>query len=262
MGVSIIANPKQALKKGEEENILDAALASEEKATEEVIEPEKETEPTGEVETEGKETETGESSKKGYSQRVRELNTKAKEAEARAQEAETQAQSMAERLAELTGSVEPSAYGPTQPQVEPGSEVTQEQYGQDVLRVADSLVTLRMKQRDALDNINNEANDAIRAHPQLDPESDTFDRELSDTVTEAVEAYVKADPYNASVKNFVEKLMKPYNRAVAKEVGKVTENIAKQVSETALRPTQVATSEKEFGELSIKQMEEKLGVVQ
>ena len=56
--------------------------------------------------------------------------------------------------------------------------------------------------------------------------------------------------------------MKPYNRAVAKEVGKVTENIAKQVSETALRPTQIATSEKKFEELSIKEMEKQLGVVQ
>lgn len=249
----------KALKEDGEENILDTAPVSE-KTTEEVIEPEKETDPTGEVEIEGTETETEEGSKKGFTQRVRELNTKAKEAEVRAQEAETQAQSMAERLAALTGSVEPPVY--QAPQVEPGSEITQEQYGQDVLRIADSLVTLRMKQRDVLDNINNEANAAVRAYPQLDPESDIFDKELSDSVTDAVEAHVKADPYNASVKNFVEKLMKPYNRAVAKEVGKVTENIAKQVSETALRPTQIATSEKKFEELSIKEMEKQLGVVQ
>lgn len=251
----------KALKtEGEEENILDTAPASENQATEEAVEPKVETKPTGEGETEGAEAETEEGSKKGYSQRVRELNTKAKEAEVRAQEAEATTQSMAERLAELTGSVEPPVYKQTQ--VEPGSEVTQEQYSQDVLRTADSLVTLRMKQRDILDNINNEANAAIRAFPQLDPESDTFDKELSDSVTDAVEAHVKVDPYNASVKHFVEKLMKPYQRAVAKEVGKVTENIAKQVSETALRPTQIAASEKKFEELSIKEMEKRLGTVQ
>lgn len=232
----------------------------EEKATGEAIKPEEETKPTGEVETEGAEAETEEGSKKGYTQRVRELNTKAKEAEVRAQEAEAQAQSMAERLAALTGSVEPPVYQP--PQAEPGSEISQEQYGQDVLRAADSLVTLRMKQRDILDKINNEANAAVRAYPQLDPESNTFDKELSDSVTEAVEAHVKADPYNSSVKSFVDRLMKPYQRAVTKEVGKVTENIAKQVSETALRPTQIATSEKKFEELSLKEMEKELGVVQ
>ena len=258
-----ITNLNEALKtEGEEENILDTAPASENQATEEAVESEVETKPTGEVETEGAEAETEEGSKKGYSQRIRELNTKAKEAEVRAQEAEATTQSMAERLAELTGSVEPSVYSPRQPQVEPGSEVTQEQYSQDVLRTADSLITLRMKQRDILDNINNEANAAIRAFPQLDPESDTFDKELSDSVTDAVEAHVKVDPYNASVKHVVEKLMKPYQRAVAKEVGKVTENIAKQVSETALRPTQIAASEKKFEELSIKEMEKRLGTVQ
>ena len=262
-GEAKMADLKTALnEKGEEENILSAAPADVNKATGGAIEPEDDAKPTGEAETEGAEAETGEGSKKGYTQRVRELNTKAKEAEVRAQEAEATAQSMAERLAELTGSVEPPAYGPTYPQVEPGSEVTQEQYGQDVMRVADSLVTLRMKQRDILDKINVEANAAVRAFPQLDPESDTFDKELSESVTEAVEAHVKADPYNASVKNIVNKLMKPYQRAVAKEVGKVTENIAKQVSETALRPPQIVTGEKKFEELSIKEMEKQLGVIQ
>ena len=57
-------------------------------------------------------------------------------------------------------------------------------------------------------------------------------------------------------------MMKPYKRAVTKQVGQVTENIAKQVSETATRPTGVASSEKKFEELSLEEMEEKLGTVQ
>jgi hypothetical protein len=131
-----------------------------------------------------------------------------------------------------------------------------------MLQRADALVTLRNKQSDAVNRINTEAQEVVRAYPELDPESDSFNPELSESVTEAVEAYAKADPYNASVKTFVAKLMKPYKSAVAKEVGQASENIAKQVSEAALRPTSIRTPEKTAAEKSIAELEQELGVVQ
>ena len=248
---------------GGEEAASDTTPVSGKEATGEVPQPETEARPTGEAEVEGRETETEESPKKGYSQRVRELNAKAKEAEARAEQAEAKAQSLVGRLAEITGSIEPrtdfnQSYRPA---VEPGAEISPEQYQQDVMRTADSLVTLRINQERTLNRINSEANEALRSYSELDPESDNFNRELSDTVTEAVEAHIRANPYQASVKRFVDKLMKPYQRAVTKEVGKATENLAKQVSETAVRPTAMSKTEKPFEELSIKEMEKKLGVV-
>ena len=250
-------NQKRALNNEGEDNTPDTTPVTETKQSGEVAEPAEDTEPTGEVETEGEVAETEEGSKKkGYSQRVRELNIRAKEAEAKAQ-------SLAEKLGELTGSDEPQPdHGQYQPQVTPGSEISPDQYRQDVMRTADSIVQIRIKQQDAVNRINNEASDVVRKYPQLDPESKEFDRELSDSVTAAVEAHVRADPYKASVNTFVAKLMKPYQRAVTKEVGEVTENIAKQVSETATRPTQVASSKKKFEELSLKDMEKELGVVQ
>jgi len=259
-------NQKMALNGKGEDNVLDTTPVTKEKTTGEATKPVEETKPTGEAGASGKGAETGEGSKKGYSQRVQELNAKAKEAEARANEAETKARSLAEKLGELTGSDEPqpSPYGQEQyqPQVTPGAEISPDQYKQDVMRTADSIVQIRIKQQDAVNRINNEANAVVSKYPQLDPESDKFDRELSDSVTAAVEASVKADPYKASPKKLVAKMMKPYQRAVAKQVGKVTENIAKQVSETATRPTSVASSEKKFEELSLKEMEKKLGTVQ
>jgi hypothetical protein len=102
----------------------------------------------------------------------------------------------------------------------------------------------------------------LRKYPQLDPDSDQFDPELSETVTEAVEAKVKSDPYNASVKGFVDKLMKPFQKAVTKEVGKMGETIAKQVSQSALRPTAVKSTEKQSKDMSLEELEAKLGVVQ
>lgn len=196
--------------------------------------------------------------KKGFQSRVKEL---VKERD----EAKEQAQSLAQRLEELTGEVSPTGQEIPQytPQYEPGSEVTPEQYQQDVTRTADSLVQLRLKQSEAVNRINNESRDAIRKYPELDPDDkEHFNRELSDSITEATEHYVKSNPYSASVTKFVDKLMTPYKRAVSKEVGQATENIAKQVSSAALRPTSVKSGEKTASEKSIAELEAELGVVQ
>jgi len=259
---------EKALNEGEG-NILDTTPVAEEKPAEEVTEPE--------VKTEGEEAETAEKvpeevseekPKKGYEQRVRELVREREEEKAKAK-------SLAERLAELTGSVEPQVgyqppiyEPPREPIVSPGEEIDANELERRIqarevqtLQKADALAILRAKQQDAVNRINNEASEMMKAYPELDPESDSFDKELSESVTEAVEAYVRADPYKASVKNFVGRLMKPYKRAVTKEVGEVTENLAKQVSEAALRPTSVKPKEKAVSEKTIKELEEELGVV-
>lgn len=239
---------QEALNEGEE-NTVDATPAPEQ-TTDEVTEPES-TE-TGE-ETE---SEMSEEPKKGFQARVRELNTRAKIAEERAE-------SLAQKLAAITGSVEPNDYNSNQtftPQLEPGAELSQEQYQQHVLKAADGLVTLRLKQSEARNRINNEANEVIREFPELDPDSENFNKDLSDAVTESVEAYIRNNPYSASVKQHVAKLMKPYKGAVAKEVGKASENIAKQVSQTALRPTTIRKQEKTAGEKSIAELEKELGI--
>ncbi len=251
----------EALKKEAEEINRAAESPTAEQTTEEVVEPEAEVA----TEAEGETTETGES-KKGFQSRVRELNTRAKEAEERAK-------SLEDRLAELTGSVEPSVdnqpFNPSEPIVADGEEITiaelnrrQTEREQKMFRNTEALITLKQKQTDAINRINSEASDMIRAYPELDPDNESFNRELSDTVTEAVEALVKADPYKASVKGFVAKLMKPYKGAVAKEVGEATENLAKQVSETALRPTpSLKAGEKSDSELTTTELENKYGVI-
>jgi len=266
-------NKKALNEKDEMENIPDTTPVAEEKQPEEVAEPEVDTEPTGEVETKEEVTET--EPRKGYSKRVRELNAKAKaEAKARA-EAEAKAQSLAEKVAELTSSVEPQAgyqpqpLPPEQPLVAPGEEIDALELDRRLkvreanqIRRTDALIKLRGKQQDAISRITQESNEVVRKYPELDPESDTFNKDLSETVTEAVEAYIKADPYNASVKKFVAKLMKPYKQAVTKEVGKVTEDIAKQSSQSALKPTSVRKGEKSAEDKTIEELEKELGIVQ
>lgn len=221
-----------------------------EETTEEVTT--EESQPAGEALNEVEET--VDSPAKGANQRIRELNAKAKEAEARAQ-------SLAQRLEELTGSSEPQGQ-PYQSQVEPGSEISPEQYQQDVARQADAIVTLRLKQQEAIGRIKSESVEAVRKHPELDPDSDSFNKELSDAIYEATEAYLSKNPYTASVGKFVDRLMSPYKKAVSAEVGKVSENLAKQVSQSALKPTQVRTEAKSAKEKSIAELEAELGVVQ
>ena len=220
----------------------------EEETTEEVTTEEspEASEPTEE------ETETVESSK-GANQRIRELNSRAKAAEQKAQ-------SLAQRLEELTGSNEPMGQ-PYQPSVEPGSEISPDQYKQDVMRTADSLVNLRLKQQEAIGRIKSESVEAVRKYPELDPDSEHFNKELSDTIFDATEAFVSKNPYSASVGTFVDRLMKPYQKAVSAEVGKATENLAKQVSQAALKPTTVRNEEKGLEDKSIAELEAEYGIV-
>lgn len=203
--------------------------------------------------------ETEERPRKGAQSRIKELNTKVK--------------SLEEKLAELTSPVglqtnyQPQ-FNPTEPIVADGEEISVQELNQRIaqrdqrlLQQANAHSELRMKQTEAVNRINSEAVSVIRKYPQLDPDNENFDQELSDSITEATESYVKAQPYSASVSQFVDKLMKPYTRAVEKEVGKATANIAKQVTETALRPTSIQKGEKKASELSIAELEAKLGVV-
>jgi hypothetical protein len=259
-------NIKALNEQGEAENILDTTPVPEEKASEEVAEPEVPAESTEEVKTEEPVAETEESLKKGYSQRVRELNARAKAAEAKAE-------SLAERMAILTGQTPGAEYQPMptvdEPLVRPGEEIDATELDKrlqaresKILQRADAIVTLRNKQNDAVNRINAESNAVVRAYPELDPENENFNKELSESVTDATEAYAKADPYNANIKKFVAKMMRPYHTAVAKEVGQASETIAKQVSEAALRPTTIRKPEKAASEKSIAELESELGVIQ
>lgn len=224
---------------------------------EESLPTEQTTEETNSEASEGVETE--ERPKKGAQSRIKELNSKVK--------------SLEEKLAELTSPVglqndfQPQ-FNPTEPIVADGEEISVAELNQRIalrdqrlLQQASANSELRIKQTEAVNRINSEAVSVIRKYPQLDPENENFDQELSDSITEATEAYVKSAPYSASVSKFVDKLMKPYTRAVEKEVGKATANIAKQVTEAALRPTSIQKTEKTAAEKSIAELEQELGIV-
>lgn len=217
--------------------------------------------PTGAVEVKGEESKEEVPAKKGAEARIRELNARAKEAEEKAETATEKAQSLAEQLESFTkGNIPQVPQAPYQSQVAPGAEISPEEYQADVTRTADALVQLRFNQYKIIENINSEAGRAIKEHPELDPDSEQFDKELNDSVTEATLAYVRSNP-TGSVRKFVDKLMKPYKRSLTKEVAKEAEAITKQVSQTALRPTPSTKGEKSLKDKTIKELEDELGFV-
>jgi hypothetical protein len=231
----------------------DSQVVVESPATEEVQEETQVRKPE-EAESEQVETESAEEestqvpqeaeNRKTASSRIKELVTEKKEAEAKAE-------SLAEQLRKVTTPQVPTTI-PEAPQDDNGQVAVQ-----DVLRQADALTQIRLAQQENLHRVDSEALDAIKANPELDPDSDSFDKDLSESVSQATLAFVQANP-TGSVRKFVDSLMKPYRRSVDKQAQGQVETITKQVSQQAMRPTQVQEQEKPFSELSIEEMEKKL----
>lgn len=221
-----------------------------EQATEEVVD-------SAQVTSDAEETiETGGEidQKKGYSARVRELNQRAKNAEA-------EALSLKQRIAELTGGSPQDPQGLYTPQFEAGGEYAPDQLRQEVQRTAISAAQLMVAQQNNVNRINNEVIEVTGKYKQLDPESDVFDQDLSDAVTDAVESYVRANP-TKSVKSYVDKLMKPYQRSVTAQVSQERQELTRQVAQSAQRPSAPIKATKSFAEKSVKEMEAELGFVQ
>lgn len=185
--------------------------------------------------------------------------------------------SLSERLNQFTDGFnsQPNMGGLPQVDVQEGETITPERYQQDVAKAASTAAFLQIKQKETVDRINKESYDAIKKFPELDPDSDKFDKDLSDSITEAVESQVKVvtgyDNYgrplyglnpSASPLKIVEKLMKPYRKSISSEVASSQEELTKQVAQTAMRPTPAAPKqEKTAKDMSIQELEAKLGKV-
>ena len=237
---------EQALKPTEgEETLIEATPAIEEQTAEEAPAESSEVAPQSEEVVE----ETEQKPKKGANARIGELVGEVK--------------SLKQRLAEVTA---PSG---AIPQKQPNTaidldsdEVTPDQYRQHVLETASNMVDLKLKQSEAISRIDKESQEVMRAYPQLDPDNELFDKELSETVSEAIEAQVRLNPYSAPVKAFADRLMKPFSKAVSNGIAQEKEAITRQVSQSALRPNSIRKPEKSLNEKTLAELEAELGIVQ
>ncbi len=219
------------------------------------------TTPVEEQTTKVESTTEGES-KKGFSARVSEAVNRAKTAEA-------EAQSLRSKVAELTSQVgQPNfqATEPLKPLVNANEEnVTFEELNrrqaerdQQILEQARRESYLQSQQALTLERISREARDLTRKYAELDPQSESFDPELSEVVSEAGLAYVKANP-TKSLEEFVDKQMNLHKRAATKQAKAEQAEIANQTSQSAIRPTSAKPGIKKDEDMTIKEMEAKYG---
>lgn len=205
--------------------------------------------------------------KKGAEKRIRELNSQVKQERAKNE-------SLSRQIEALTGSGEPQGltpppvgYDPNKPLIAPGEEVTPEEFSrrqairdQWLLRQADNNARFREMVRETTSRISQESKDAEQSYPQLNPDSPEYDEELANSVSQGALAFVRANP-TGSLKQFVDGLMKPYQRSLDKSVASRQGEIAKQASQSALRPNQIPSTDKKAEDMSIDELEKKLGVV-
>jgi len=260
----------EALKADVDENNITESPADESNLskTEEVV-PEEATAET-EVEPEAED-------KRSAQHRIRELAEEKNKYKEEAEVYKETAKSLSQRLEELTGRqpneqetqfVPPQEIEEPEPLFKPGeTEVFPEELekrirarDEEIWRKTQAYIDLQSARERNLERINREAQDSVGKYSHLDPRSENFDKDLSDTVYTAVESYVRANP-TGSVKKFVDNMMKPYLRSVEKTVGEQKEAITKQASETALRPTHIAQGEKKFEDMTLAEMEKVLGGV-
>lgn len=200
--------------------------------------------------------------KKGYTARV-------SEAVNRAKLAEQKAASLEAKLAELTGQsgrqVDLPPIQPLGPLVNPGEEITIEELNarqakrdQELLSRAAQMASLEAQRVSTVDRVNREAREATMKYDILNPNSDSFDPEISEAVVEAANAYVQANP-NRSLLEFVDKQMKFHKRSITKQAKAEQAEITRQSGQSAIRPTTSKPADRKFEDLTLEEMEAKLG---
>lgn len=126
---------------------------------------------------------------------------------------------------------------------------------------ASTITQLALEREKIVNRINNEAEEALKSYPQLDPKSDKYDPELNGVITDAVHAKVKGNP-SLSVKKLVDTYMKPYLKSVENAVEDRKAEINDAVISATLRPSPVpAPAAKQAKDMTIEELEAKLGKV-
>ena len=237
-------------------------------------EPNEALNPSAETETAGTESPTETQTAEEVS--PQEPVVKKKGAQSRIKQLSGEVHSLKDKIAELTnldfGSTAQQVQY-TQPQenkplVGPGEEIDGDELErrmqsreQRMMQQANQLVDFKTRQATVINRINQETIEVVNKYKELDSESDSFDEELSDAIYESVEAKVKSDP-TASVKKFVTKQMKLYRREATREKEGESAEISRHSAQSAIKPSQNKPADTKFADLSIKEMQSKLGYAQ
>lgn len=197
-----------------------------------------------ETSTEGTETKDGLT---GAERRIHKLVDKVKEKDSVIED-------LTSKLAELQGGDVPSE---VYPQYAPDNQGGDREITLDDLR---TIARLEVEKERTIARINSEAAEAIRFYPELDKNSDAYDPDVNKAVTDAIWLEVQRDP-SKSVTELADKYMRPYIQATERAVGKEKTNLAKQVSDGALKPVNFKSVDKKAEDMTIAELEASLEMV-
>lgn len=199
--------------------------------------------------------------KKSAQGRIQQLNSKLKEEQRKRSALEEKINSIVQENEENPFSPvnmplrDPSSGRLAQPNE--NGEITYEDYQRDVQQNAKATVKAVLAQQ----QLRQEALEVVRDYPELDPNSDVYDEDLSDAITEAVDAKHRLSS-NFSVKSTVAKLMKPYRKAAESAVDSERRNVVRDIASGAIRPSSNPTPvSKEPENETLEEMEARLGKV-
>ncbi len=122
----------------------------------------------------------------------------------------------------------------------------------------------------AFQEFTKEVDSVEQQYSELNPESEDYNEPLAKALSEAYEEGFVVKDQNGrfvgtkkSLKDFTSQMLEAYRTAATKEVARTKAAIDRQVAEAAVTPqsTNQSNEAKPFESLSIKEMEERLGIV-
>ena len=155
---------------------------------------------------------------------------------------------------------------PQAPQVEPGGELTVEQYQQHVAQQADAIASLRVQQQlqqyEATKNFESDIELLPQKYPELDETSPEYNPVLVEKVSEAFKARAfNGNQVDPSVR--LADVAKDYvdvARAAAKKSSADMKNaVAASADTSAIKPTATPSENKSASDMSIEELEQKYG---
>lgn len=226
----------------------------------ETTEVEAEAEPTGEEEAKTEEVKTDDSKKlsKRAENRFRNLANKVRELET---------QKQPDIPPEFTP---PWMREQHQPLVQPGQELTPEEYEQHIVAKANAIVELQMsryqqqmaqqrKAEEAALKLDKETQEIESKYGELNPDSEHYNEKLSERIIKQVKRELSRNPY-ASVKEIVEDLMAIREDGRNRGASEVTESTIRQMSEGAVTPSgRESSGTKDPKEMSLEEIAAQVG---
>lgn len=156
-------------------------------------------------------------------------------------------------------------------EVQPGTEITQEQYQQHVSEAAKKIAAAEIEayklqaqeeieKQQKIVQLDESMNYIKQRYPELDPEHPNYSQEADEMIGQIVASMGQVDP--AGIKQRVDQIMALRGQSVQVGQAQATQTLAKQMAESAVIPnSSIREQSASLDDISLDKLEQKLGVV-